>query len=132
MYLDSESDGENDTIDTFNLAAILKGLGTRYPDTNFQQYEGMLRTLGITYLDITARFETSWYTNPAKVNMSEGDATLFCGWVMKEIQKRDREKRRVRDTRKGKKKARVSYPDDQENQNKEKENVPPIASSSRQ
>ncbi|KZP12538.1 hypothetical protein FIBSPDRAFT_961249 [Athelia psychrophila] len=78
IYLDSESDDENDAIgSTFNLAAILESLASCYPKVNFQQYEGKLCGHGIMYLDIAARFEASWYTDPAKAGMLDGEAALF-------------------------------------------------------
>lgn len=125
VYLNTDSHSEDGEGETFNLEAILERLATSYHNINFQKYEEALRQHGITYLDIAAKFPTSWYTNPEKTGMSEGEANLFREWVMKEMVKRV-DAQQVRGA-KGKKRLRVSSPKD----DKDKENNPPVASSSR-
>lgn len=76
------------------------------------------------YLDVAAQFPTSWYTDPEKTGMSEGEATLFQEWVTREMVKQEKEKRKRREIRKGKKKVHMLSPENDEN-------ASPVASSSR-
>lgn len=124
MYLNSDSDNDDGGIDTFNLESILKAISVRYPDLNFHKYENTLRSLGVVYLDVAAQFPTSWYTDPEKTGMSEGEATLFQEWVTREMVKQEKEKRKRREIHKGKKKVRMSSPENDEN-------ASPVALSSR-
>lgn len=126
VYLDSDSD--DDDVDTFNLEAILQRLTTRYQDTDFRKYEQVLRSNGINYLNVAAQFPISWYTDPAKTGMTEGEAALFREWVVKEVVKREKTRQKDKENRKlkGKKRVRVSSAEDTEGV----ENIPPVASCS--
>ncbi|KZP30736.1 hypothetical protein FIBSPDRAFT_945665 [Athelia psychrophila] len=61
--------------------------------------------------------------------MLDGEAALYQEWVMKEMVKRMNENWKMRTIRKGKKKACISTPED-EQWDLEKENLPPITSNS--
>lgn len=129
LYLYSGSEGEDIGDETLTLEDMLKHLAIRYPNINFQKYEKALQLNGISHLDVAAKFDASWYTSPAKIDMSAGEAALFKEWVLKEMVKREDTKRNKKEARKvrGKKRVRVSSPEKDEGN----ENIPPIASSSR-
>lgn len=121
MFIDNEGSG-------VNLEAMLERLATCYPNINFRKYEEALRSNGVTYLDVAVKFSFDWYTNPDKIGMDAGEASLLLEWVSREIVKEEEAKRKSREMRKtkGRKKACLSSPQD----SAASENVPPIPSSS--
>lgn len=127
VVLNSRSDSENDDggDNTFCLEDIVKCLSARYTDTDWEQYEPALCQCGIEYLNVAAQYPWDYYTNPAKIGMTNGDATIFWEWAMGQMVQWEnvKQKRKEDWMTMHKKKARLSSPKDNEND----ENMAPVA-----
>ncbi|KAG1905613.1 uncharacterized protein F5891DRAFT_1182677 [Suillus fuscotomentosus] len=103
LKMDDESDDELQ-LPICNVLDIIDAL---FPAMDFHQYLGALHCQGITYLASAVNFDCDFYVSD--VRMSRGAASLFCRQVNKMKMKNDWAV--VRQKAKGKKCARISYDD---------------------
>jgi hypothetical protein len=76
------------------IGGLLNTLHTYYPGIGYAQHKKRLKSLGICYLDVASMFSPNFYIR--NVGMTTGAAHLFCKWIAKARQARQRQTRQIR------------------------------------